>query len=85
MIGQQPLPLGVTRLNDRKSVIGTVLVEQPDATMQHQGREALEYSITSFHAETKRLPSKYGMLRVRAYRHSVSCRHGETCAMSAAA
>lgn len=72
MIGQQPLPLGVTRLKDRKSVNGTVLVEQPDASMQHQGQEALEYALTSFHAETKRLPTKYGMVRVRAYRHSVS-------------
>jgi hypothetical protein len=70
MIAQQPLPMGITRLKDRKSVNGTVLVEQPDESMQHQGREALQYSVTSFHAETK-LPTRYGQYRVRAYRHSV--------------
>lgn len=70
MIAQQPLPLGITRLKDRNTVNGTVLVEQPDESMQHQGREALQYSVTSFHAETK-LPTRYGQYRVRAYRHSV--------------
>lgn len=70
MIAQQPLPLGMTRLKDRKSVAGTVLVEQPDESMQLQGREALQYSVTSFHAETK-LPTRFGQYRVRAYRHSV--------------
>ena len=70
MIAQQPLPMGITRLKDRNTVNGTVLVEQPDESMQHQGREALEYSVTSFHAETK-LPTRYGQYRVRAYRHSV--------------
>lgn len=70
MLAQQPLPLGVTRLKDRKSASGTVLVEQPDETMQLQGREALQYSVTSFHAETK-LPTRFGQYRVRAYRHSV--------------
>lgn len=70
MIAQQPLPKGITRLRDRNTVTGTVLVEQPDESMQHQGREALQYSITSFHAETK-LPTRYGQYRVRAYRHSV--------------
>lgn len=70
MISSQPLPLGITRLKDRNTVNGTVLVEQPDESMQHQGREALQYSVTSFHAETK-LPTRYGQYRVRAYRHSV--------------
>ncbi len=70
MLNQQPLPVGMTRLRDRKSVNGTVLVEQPDATLQHQGREALEYAVTSFHAETN-IPTTFGKMRVRAYRHSV--------------
>ena len=70
MIAQQPLPMGITRLKDRNTVNGTVLVEQPDESMQHQGREALQYSVTSFHAETK-LPTRSGQYRVRAYRHSV--------------
>lgn len=67
---QQPGRPDSMQPRDRSNGNGTVLVEQPDATLQHVGREALQHARTEYYSQCMLPTETSPKLRLRAYRHS---------------